>query len=54
MRWRTPRAAADTKIASASAYSTSEQAHENSITRFFGYRSTSDPRKNPETATVML
>ena len=48
---KAPRGAA-TKTRQASAYRTREQTLESIITLFFGYRSTSDPRKNPERATV--
>jgi hypothetical protein len=44
----------ETKITPASMYKISELTLESSITFFFGNRSTSDPRKMPEKATVMV
>jgi 23S rRNA A2030 N6-methylase RlmJ len=43
-----------TKITVANTYKTSEVMLDSSITLFFGYRSTSDPRNMPENATVMV
>jgi len=44
----------ETKMMQASAYKKKEQMLEKIITPFFLYRSTRDPRKNPERATVVV